>query len=77
MAIEQEPELHWQEDAVNDVRNIYRPSQPVIEKKSDEWEHNPDAEPLPGWVVPALLLIILVLFAFLVHAQHVPPFINN
>lgn len=68
MAEEKEDELNWKEDAVQDVRNIY-PSKPVFERASPQWQHTPDAEVTPWWVLPATAIAILVLGVLVVHAQ--------
>jgi hypothetical protein len=55
-----------------DVRKIYLPSEPTKE----EWKHNPNAETMPGWAVPLLVLLIIGLTAILIRAHAFAPIIK-
>jgi hypothetical protein len=42
----------------------------------EEWEHEPDAEVVPGWVMAIVAFAILVLFILMVHVQQLLPLLN-
>lgn len=56
---------------VQDVRHYYSPSKPVFKRKSQgEWKHDEDAEIVPWWVMPMVIVAILVLAVLVVNANH-------
>lgn len=43
------------------------------EPTKEEWQHTPDAEIVPGWLLAATAFAIFVLFVILVHAHAFTP----
>jgi hypothetical protein len=46
------------------------------EATKEEWNHNPNAEVAPGWVLVLVAVGILVLFVLVMNAHHLLPIIN-